>query len=165
MSPVPPVSNAFLPGPCTASPPAPSSLLLPAHTVRPRGHARSGRKSNNCLSAQQSSFKSKDKAKTYSDKQNWEGIASGPSAGTCRGSHPADKEDSREAGTEGSWCIGGSGRGGRVNTHRLMISDQEQAWYLEHRVGTVQQQRVVQARWDRGNAPPTMLREQAESVH
>lgn len=93
------------------------------HCVRPRGHARSGRKRNNCLSAQQSSFKSKDKAKTYSDKQNWEGIASGPSAGTYRGSHPADKEDSREAGAEGSWCIGGSGRVGRADTHRLVASD------------------------------------------
>lgn len=75
-------------------------------------HALEG-KGNNCLSSQQSSFKSKDKAKTYSDKQNWEGIASGLPAGTYRGSHPADKEDSREVGAEGSWCIGGSGRCGQ----------------------------------------------------
>lgn len=100
MSPAPPLPRA---GPSSLGAAQPLHCLHPASSsrpqrVRPRGHAPSGRKTDNCLSAQQSSFKRKDEAKTYSDKQNWEGIARGPSAGTCRGSHPADKEDSREEG-------------------------------------------------------------------
>ena len=106
--------------------------------VRPCGQAPSGGKSNNCLSAQQSSFKSEDETKTYSDKQNWEGIASGRSARTCRGSRPADKEDSREEG--GGQKEAGAevavGMWARLNGHRLTISDQEQAWCLENRVDT-----------------------------
>lgn len=50
----------------------------------------------------------------------------------------------------------------KLNGHRLTISDQEQAWCLENRVDAVQQQCVVQARWDRGKASPSMLGEQAE---
>lgn len=76
-----------LPGPCITSPPARSSLLLPAHTVSGLGdmHALEGKGTTVCLLSKALSRVRTRRRPTQINK-NWEGIASGPSAGTYRGS-------------------------------------------------------------------------------
>ena len=118
MSPAPPPhSEQGLP------PWAPHSLSTPSirppppcpHRVRPRGHAPSGRKSNNCLSAQQTLSRVRTRRRPTQINKTGRVFPGDRLQELAEEAILQIKIPERTAGPEGSWCRGGSGRAGKVN--------------------------------------------------